>query len=178
MTVCEVFPALPPHSPDQQASTPEHGEQIWAIQSGGAAGIEPSGGRESLCRPQPGAYTFRVVDTSIFGLWWTASNGKDVRQVSQCVRHDIAGILAIADSGGQAVLATTEAFRREAVRLVSRCVCKDWYHDRATYARRDAVLVTPVEVDLSQQRACGPMELNRATCWYRRQRGEGQRLRV
>ncbi len=35
-----------------------------------------------------------------------------------------------------------------------------------------------VEVELSQRRACGLMELYRATCRYRRRRGEDQRLRV
>jgi putative transposase len=44
--------------------------------------------------------------------------------------------------------------------------------------RREAVLVMQVEVELSQRRACGLMELNRATCRYRRQRGEDQPLRV
>lgn len=39
--------------------------------------------------------------------------------------------LASSDSGGQAVLATTEAFRREAARLVSQRVCKDCYDDHA-----------------------------------------------
>jgi putative transposase len=44
--------------------------------------------------------------------------------------------------------------------------------------RREAVLVMQVEIDLSQRRACGLMELNRATFRYRRQQGEDQRLRV
>lgn len=44
--------------------------------------------------------------------------------------------------------------------------------------RREAVLVMQVEVELSQRRACGLMELYRATCRYRRRRGEDQRLRV
>jgi len=44
--------------------------------------------------------------------------------------------------------------------------------------RREAVLVMQVEVELSQRRACGLMELYRATCRYRRRRGADQRLRV
>ena len=44
--------------------------------------------------------------------------------------------------------------------------------------RREAVLAMQVEVELSQRRACGLMELYRATCRYRRRRGEDQRLRV
>jgi hypothetical protein len=44
--------------------------------------------------------------------------------------------------------------------------------------RREAVLVMQVEVELSQRRACGLMELYRATCRYRRRRSEDQRLRV
>jgi putative transposase len=44
--------------------------------------------------------------------------------------------------------------------------------------RREAVLVMQVEVELSQRRACGLMELYRATCRYRRRRGEDQRLRL
>jgi putative transposase len=44
--------------------------------------------------------------------------------------------------------------------------------------RREAVLVMQVEVELSQRRACGLMEIYRATCRYRRRRGEDQRLRV
>ena len=44
--------------------------------------------------------------------------------------------------------------------------------------RREAVLVMQLEVELSQRRACGLMELYRATCRYRRRRGEDQRLRV
>ncbi len=35
-----------------------------------------------------------------------------------------------------------------------------------------------VEVDLSQRRACGLMELDRATCRYRRRKGEDQPLRL
>ena len=35
-----------------------------------------------------------------------------------------------------------------------------------------------VEVELSQRRACGLMELYRATCRYRRRRCEDERLRV
>src|SRR3974390_923284 len=45
-------------------------------------------------------------------------------------------------------------------------------------ARREAVLVMQVEVDLSQRRACGLMDLYRATCRYRRRRSEDQPLRV
>jgi putative transposase len=44
--------------------------------------------------------------------------------------------------------------------------------------RREAVLVVQVEVDRSQRRACGLIELNRTTCSYRSRRGEDQRLRV
>ncbi len=44
--------------------------------------------------------------------------------------------------------------------------------------RREAVLVMQVEVELSQRRACGLMELYRATCRYRRRRGEDQPLRM
>jgi putative transposase len=44
--------------------------------------------------------------------------------------------------------------------------------------RREAVLVMQLEIELSQRRACGLMELYRATCRYRRRRGEDQRLRV
>ena len=44
--------------------------------------------------------------------------------------------------------------------------------------RREAVLVMQLEVELSQRRACGLMELYRATCRYRRRRGEDQQLRV
>ena len=44
--------------------------------------------------------------------------------------------------------------------------------------RREAVLVMQVEIDLSQRRACGLVELCRATCRYRRRRSEDQRLRV
>jgi putative transposase len=40
------------------------------------------------------------------------------------------------------------------------------------------VLVMQVEVELSQRRACGLMELYRATCRYRRRRGEDQPLRT
>ena len=43
--------------------------------------------------------------------------------------------------------------------------------------RREAVLVMQVEVELSQRRACGLMELYRATCRYRRRRCEDPRLR-
>src|SRR5271167_3490576 len=45
-------------------------------------------------------------------------------------------------------------------------------------ARREAVLVMQVEVELSQRRSCGLMELYRATCRYRQRRGEDQPLRV
>jgi putative transposase len=45
-------------------------------------------------------------------------------------------------------------------------------------ARREAVLVMRVEVELSQRRACGLMELYRATCRYRKRRSEDQPLRV
>ena len=44
--------------------------------------------------------------------------------------------------------------------------------------RREAVLVMQLEIELSQRRACGLMELYRATCRYRRRRGEDDRLRV
>ena len=44
--------------------------------------------------------------------------------------------------------------------------------------RREAVLVMQLEIELSQRRACGLMELYRATCRYRRRRGADQRLRV
>jgi len=44
--------------------------------------------------------------------------------------------------------------------------------------RREAVLVMQVEVELSQRRACGLMGLYRATCRYRKQRCEDERLRV
>jgi putative transposase len=44
--------------------------------------------------------------------------------------------------------------------------------------RREAVLVMQVEVELSQRRACGLMELYRATCRYQRRRGEDQPLRM
>ena len=45
-------------------------------------------------------------------------------------------------------------------------------------ARREAVLVMQVEVELSQRRACGLMELYRATCRYQKRRSEDQPLRV
>src|SRR5271167_5230008 len=45
-------------------------------------------------------------------------------------------------------------------------------------AQREAVLVMQVEVDLSQRRACGLMELYRATCRYQKRRSEDQPLRV
>ena len=44
--------------------------------------------------------------------------------------------------------------------------------------RREAVLVMQVEVELSQRRACGLVELHRATCRYRRREGEDQQLRT
>jgi putative transposase len=44
--------------------------------------------------------------------------------------------------------------------------------------RREAVLVMQVEVELSQRRACGLMELYRGTCRYRRRRAEDGRLRT
>jgi len=44
--------------------------------------------------------------------------------------------------------------------------------------RREAVLVMQGDVELSQRRACGLMELYRATCRYRRRRPEDGRLRV
>jgi len=44
--------------------------------------------------------------------------------------------------------------------------------------RREAVLVMQAEVELSQRRACGLMELHRATCRYRKRRSEDRRLRV
>jgi hypothetical protein len=40
--------------------------------------------------------------------------------------------------------------------------------------RREAVLLMQVEVELSQLRACGLMELYCATCRYRRRRCEDQ----
>src|SRR3974377_150626 len=45
-------------------------------------------------------------------------------------------------------------------------------------AQREAVLVMQVEVELSQRRACGLMDLYRATCRYRKRRSEDQPLRV
>ena len=45
-------------------------------------------------------------------------------------------------------------------------------------ARREAVLVMQVEVELSQRRACGLMELYRATCRYQKCRSEDRPLRV
>ena len=44
--------------------------------------------------------------------------------------------------------------------------------------RREAVLVMQVEVELSQRRACGLMELYRATCRYQSRRPTDRRLRV
>jgi putative transposase len=44
--------------------------------------------------------------------------------------------------------------------------------------RREAVLVMQVGVELSRRRACGLMELDRATCRYRRRMGEDQPLRM
>ena len=43
--------------------------------------------------------------------------------------------------------------------------------------RREAVLVMQVEVELSQRRACGLIEVHRATCRYQRRRSEDGRLR-
>src|SRR5271165_1282828 len=45
-------------------------------------------------------------------------------------------------------------------------------------SRREAVLVMQVEVELSQRRACGLMDLYRATCRYRKRKSEDQPLRV
>ena len=44
--------------------------------------------------------------------------------------------------------------------------------------RREAVLVMQLEIELSQRRACGLMELYLATCRYRRRRSEDEGLRV
>jgi len=44
--------------------------------------------------------------------------------------------------------------------------------------RREAVLVMQAEVELSQRRSCGLMEVDRGTCRYRKRRGEDGRLRV
>jgi putative transposase len=44
--------------------------------------------------------------------------------------------------------------------------------------RREAVLVMQMELELSQRRACGLMDLYRATCRYRKRRCEDERLRV
>jgi putative transposase len=44
--------------------------------------------------------------------------------------------------------------------------------------RREAVLVMQLEIELSQRRACGLMELHRATCRYQSRRCEDQQLRV
>jgi putative transposase len=44
--------------------------------------------------------------------------------------------------------------------------------------RREAVLVMQMEVELSQRRACGLMEMHRASCRYRQQRPEDGRLRA
>ncbi len=49
---------------------------------------------------------------------------------------------------------------------------------KGDYPWREAVLVMQVQVDLSQRRACGLMELYRATCRYRKRRSEDQSLRV
>src|SRR3974390_3314627 len=43
--------------------------------------------------------------------------------------------------------------------------------------RREAVLVMQMEVELSQRRACGLMDLYRATCRYRKRRSEDQQPR-
>ena len=45
-------------------------------------------------------------------------------------------------------------------------------------SQREAVLVMQVEVELSQRRACGLMEMHRATCRYRRRRPEEGGLRI
>lgn len=45
-------------------------------------------------------------------------------------------------------------------------------------SRREAVLVMQVEVELSQRRACGLIEIDRGTCRYRRRRPEDGRLRT
>ena len=45
-------------------------------------------------------------------------------------------------------------------------------------SQREAVLVMQGEVELSQRRACGLMEMHRATCRYRRRRPEEGGLRV
>ena len=44
--------------------------------------------------------------------------------------------------------------------------------------RREAVLVMQVQVELSQRRACGLIEMHRGTCRYRRRRAEDPRLRT
>ncbi len=44
--------------------------------------------------------------------------------------------------------------------------------------RREAVLVMQVEVEVSQRRACGLMEMHRGTCRYRRRRAEDGPMRV
>jgi putative transposase len=45
-------------------------------------------------------------------------------------------------------------------------------------SQREAVLVMQVEGELSQRRACGLIEMHRATCRYRRRRPEEGGLRV
>src|SRR5664279_1920765 len=45
-------------------------------------------------------------------------------------------------------------------------------------ARREAVLVMQVEVELSQRRACGLMDLYRGTCRYQQRRSADQPLRL
>ena len=44
--------------------------------------------------------------------------------------------------------------------------------------RREGVLVMQVEVELSQRRACGLVEMDRGTCRYRRRRREDGHLRT
>jgi putative transposase len=44
--------------------------------------------------------------------------------------------------------------------------------------RREAVLVMQVEIEVSQRRACGLIEVQRSSCRYRRRRHEDPRLRV
>src|SRR5207245_4448739 len=44
--------------------------------------------------------------------------------------------------------------------------------------RREAVRVMQVEMELSQRRACGLMELHRATCRYRGRRSADPQLRT
>ena len=44
--------------------------------------------------------------------------------------------------------------------------------------RREAVLVMQVEIEVSQRRACGLIEVQRSSCRYRRRRNEDPRLRA